>query len=539
MATPRALFAETFAGRTLQLLSGGKLFATPAPQIPTKEVLERRPTINRTMSRRSVQSDNSTQAEIAEKGAIAELVDWNGPDDPDNPHNWSLATRVFITALICILTFSIYIGSAIYATGVIGISEQFHVSHTVAVLGLSLFVFGYGLGPMVLAPFAEAPPIGRMPVYIITHLIFLFLNFGVVYAKNIGMLLAFRFLTGFFGSPVLALGGSSLADVWSPKKVTYAIGIWGNFAICGPVIGPLVSGFAVQAKGWKWSIWELIWLNGFCAVLLILCLPETSAENILFRRAARLRKLTGEAKYRCAAEIEAEKLRPKDLVVMSLVRPFHLLFTQPILLAQNIYLGLIYALLYCWFEAFPLVFGGIYGFNLGQQGLAYLGILVGCLIFTPPYFYWVHKYINPYTNDDGTIKPEKRLPAAIVGSFFLPVCLFWFGWSARESVHWIMPIIGSVFFSIGGGALFNALLSYQSDAYPKVVGSVLAGNDFMRSAFGGAFPIFATQMFQNMGIDWGCSMLGFFAIAFIPIPILIYKYGERLRMASKFARHDI
>ncbi|EME84151.1 uncharacterized protein MYCFIDRAFT_135024 [Pseudocercospora fijiensis CIRAD86] len=491
------------------------------------------------MSRRSVNSDISTLAEIAEKGATAELVDWNGPDDPDNPHNWSLVTRVFITALICILTFSIYIGSAIYATGIIGISEKFNVSHTVATLGLSMFVFGYGLGPMILAPFAEAPPIGRMPVYIITHLAFLFLNFGVVYAKNIGMLLAFRFLTGFFGSPVLALGGSTLADVWSPKKVTYAIGIWGNFAILGPVIGPLVAGFAVQAKGWKWSIWELIWLNAFCAVLLIFGLPETSGDNILLRRAARIRKMTGEAKYRCSAEIEAEKLNPKDLVVMSLVRPFQLLFSEPILLAQNTYLGLIYALLYCWFEAFPLVFGGIYGFDLGSQGLAYLGLLVGCVLFTPPYFYWIHKYINPHTNDDGTIKPEKRLPAAIVGSLFLPVCLFWFGWSSRQSIHWIMPIIGSVFFSVGAGLLFNALLSYQSDAYPKVVGSVLAGNDFMRAAFGGAFPIFATQMYKNMGIDWGCSMLGFLAIAFIPMPILIYKYGERLRMASKFARHDI
>lgn len=539
MATTRAFFAETFAGRAIQLLSGGKLLAPPPVTIPSKDILSRQSTINRTLSRRSYTSNDSTQDEIAEKGATAELVDWNGPDDPENPQNWSLPTRLFVTMLICILTFSIYIGSAIYTTGAEGVASQFDVSRTVAVIGLSLFVFGYGLGPMILAPFAEAPPIGRMPVYILTHLIFLFLNFGVVYAQNIGMLLAFRFLTGFFGSPVLALGGSSLADIWAPKKVTYAIGIWGNFAIMGPVIGPLVSGFAVQAKGWKWSIWELIWLNGFCAVLFILCLPETSADNILFRRAARLRKQTGQESYRCTAELEAEKLRKKDIIIMSLCRPFQLLFTEPILLAQNAYLGLIYALLYCWFEAFPIVFGQIYGFSLGLQGCAYLGILVGCLIFTPPYFFWIHKRITPNTNEDGSIQPEKRLPAAIVGSFFLPVCMFWFGWSARESIHWIMPIIGSAFFSIGAGLLFNALLSYQSDAYPKVVGSVLAGNDFMRSAFGGAFPIFATQMFDTLGIDWGCSLLGFLAIAFIPIPILIYRYGTRLRMASKFARHDI
>lgn len=48
---------------------------------------------------------------------------------------------------------------------------------------------------MFLAPLAEAPPIGRKPVYLITLLIFVLFNFAVVYAPNIATLLAFRFLT--------------------------------------------------------------------------------------------------------------------------------------------------------------------------------------------------------------------------------------------------------------------------------------------------------------------------------------------------------
>jgi MFS transporter, DHA1 family, multidrug resistance protein len=415
----------------------------------------------------------------------------------------------------------------------------------VSTLGLSLFVFGYGLGPMILAPFAEAPPIGRMPVYVLTHLIFIFLNFGVVYATNIGILLAFRFLTGFFGSPVLGIGGSSCADVWSAKKSPYAIGIWGVFALCGPVLGPLVAGFAVQAKGWHWSIWELIWLNGFTVVFVILALPETSADTILFRRAQQVRKMAGNPRYKSAAEIEVENTPFKKLFNSSLVRPFHLCFTEPILLVQNLYLGLVYAILYCWFEAFPLVFGGLYGFNLGQQGLAYLGILVGTAIFMPPYCLWIHRSIEPGIYPGSEMKPEKWLQAAIVGSLFLPVCMFWFGWSSRSSVHWIMPIIGSVWFSIGGGLLFNAILSYQSAAYPKVVGSILAGNDCMRAALGAGFPLFATAMFRNLGIgeknrpcyfvqssllraDWGCSLLGFLTVLFIAIPIRIYVYGKQI-----------
>lgn len=132
------------------------------------------------------------------------------------------------------------------------------------------------LGPMIFAPLAETPLFGRTMVYLPTHLAFILLNFGVVYASNIGMLLAFRFVTGFVGSPVLATGGASLADLWSPAKRAYAIGIWGLFAVGGPTMGPLVGGFAVQAKNWTWSIWELIWLNAVCFVILVFCLPETS-----------------------------------------------------------------------------------------------------------------------------------------------------------------------------------------------------------------------------------------------------------------------
>jgi MFS transporter, DHA1 family, multidrug resistance protein len=82
--------------------------------------------------------------------------------------------------------------------------------------------------------------------------VFVFFNFGVVYAKNFGMLLAFRFLTGFFGSPALATGGASIADMYAPRKQAYGIAFWGIGAVCGPTLGPLIGGFAAENKGWTW-----------------------------------------------------------------------------------------------------------------------------------------------------------------------------------------------------------------------------------------------------------------------------------------------
>ena len=229
--------------------------------------------------------------------------------------NWSVPKKVFVAFEICLLTFSVYIGSAIYSAGTESIVQDFGVSQTKATLGLSLFVAGYAIGPMLWAPMSEIPQVGRNPIYIGTLVVFVIFQVPTALAVNFAMLLCFRFLTGFIGSPVLATGGASLADIFSPKKRAYAIGIWGISAVCGPVLGPLVGGFAAQAEGWRWTIWELMWLCGCSLILFIFFLPETSANNILFRRTRRLRKLTGIESLRCQPEIMSEGMTGKEVTI--------------------------------------------------------------------------------------------------------------------------------------------------------------------------------------------------------------------------------
>ena len=84
-----------------------------------------------------------------EKGRDVNIVGWFGDDDPENPMNWSLFKKVFATAEICLLTTSVYIGSAIYSAGTESVSMTFDVSEVAATLGLTLFVAGYGVGPML------------------------------------------------------------------------------------------------------------------------------------------------------------------------------------------------------------------------------------------------------------------------------------------------------------------------------------------------------------------------------------------------------
>lgn len=279
----------------------------------------------------------------SEKGKDLHLVSWYGDNDPENPRNWSLFKKTFVTFEICLLTTSIYIGSSIYSSGEESVSETFGVSEVAATLGLTLFVAGYGLGPMLWSPMSEIPQVGRNPVYMSTLALFVAFQAPTALASNFGMLLAFRFLTGFFGSPVLATGGASLTDIWRPSKQAYAISIWGIAAVCGPTLGPVVGGFAVQygfirggfTASWTWPIWVLMWLSGFCLVFLFFFFPETSANNILVRRTRRLRKITGDDKLICEPELMAEQMTGRDIVMMALVRPLTLNFLEPMVGASS------------------------------------------------------------------------------------------------------------------------------------------------------------------------------------------------------------
>lgn len=100
-------------------------------------------------------------------------------------------------------------------------------------------------------------------------------------------------------------------------------------------------------------------------------------------------------------------------------------------------------------------------------------------------------------------------------------------------MHWIVPIIGTAWFSIGAFPLFNSILNYLPDAYPKHVASVMAGNDLFRSSFGAAFPLFAGAMYEKLGIGWASSTLALISIAFIPIPFVLYKVTRSIRSADR------
>jgi DHA1 family multidrug resistance protein-like MFS transporter len=343
---------------------------------------------------------------------------------------------------------------------------------------------------MLWSPLSEVPVVGRSSIFFYTLAVFVVLQLGVGFAPNIATFLVFRTLTGFFGSPCLATGAGTVTDMFAIDQILVYVCIWSSFGVLGPIFGPIIGGYVAPVKGWTWTIWIFTWLCTLVLASMFFLLPETSGSNILHARATRLRRLTANSRFRSQSELDAAHHTLKDHMLV-LARAFTLTFTEPIVLLMDLYTGLLYGVLFIWFESFPLVFGGIYGFDTGQQGLVFLGIFVGAGITAPLLIWWLRAHIVPRITDPAfPFTPEMLLPPAFAGCVAFPVCLFWYGWTARASIHWIVPVVGTGFFGVGIVTLFNSVFNYLAFSYPAESASIFAGNALFRAAFGASFPLF-------------------------------------------------
>ncbi|KAF2143070.1 uncharacterized protein K452DRAFT_225726 [Aplosporella prunicola CBS 121167] len=463
------------------------------------------------------------------------LVDWYLTDDQENPQNWSAKKKAFVALQICLYTLAVYMGSAIYTPSELGVMRAFNVTLQDAFLGLSMYVLAYGIGPLLWSPLSEIPSIGRNPPYLITFGIFVVLIVPTALAPNFDTLIAMRFLLGWFGSPCLATGGASLGDMYSLIHLPYVLCMWALAATSGPALGPLISGFSVAAKNWRWSQWEMLWLAGPIWILLFLCLPETNPSTVLLRRAARLRKATGNKNLKSQSEIDQAHLSPREIIVDALWRPLQLILQDPSIAFTALYIALVYAIFYTFFESFPLVYERMYGFNVGQMGISFLSITVGVIIAISSYWSYLYFYATPRLLTKGLGLPEQRLLPALLACVLCPIGLFMFAWLARPSIHWIAPTIGVGIFTIGVFLVIQCIFLYLPLSYPQYAASLFAGNDFARSTLAAGAVHFATPMFDGLGVDGGVSLLAGLTLVCCVGVWALWWWGPQLRARSRFA----
>lgn len=540
---------DSFWGRLIYHLSGHKYFThkeeRPDYVIPEKYLVECKTSFESNESlieknEREVKDNSSSSKVIGNDYEDLIIVDWDGPDDPENPYNWPFYHRIFIVFQIGFLTLSVYIGSAIYTPGIEDIEREFGIGRVLSTLPLTMFVIGYGIGPMVLSPLSENVIFGRTSIYAISLFIFFILQIPTALSKDIASLCVLRFIAGFFASPALATGGASVGDVISLPYIPVGIATWSIAAVCGPSLGPLIGAVFVQLVNWRWTFWFLLIISGCCLLCLSFLLPETHQSTLLHRKALRLRKLTGNNKITSTGEIANKKLTRRELAIDILWRPVEISLFEPVVLLINIYLALVYSIMYLWFEAFPIVFYNTYHFNMIEMGVCYVGIMIGIILGAIVYVPIINIQFTQKMLKGEPVLPEVFLPMAIYGSIAMPIGVFIFGWSASPECHWIGPIIGASIFSIGAFTVFQTLSNYLSMSFWRYIASVFASNTLFRSATAGALPLVGAPLFENLGserfpVGWGCSILGFICVGMIAIPVTFYIIGPKIRAKSKYA----
>nr|CAD11985.1 SCR1 protein [Schwanniomyces occidentalis] len=539
---------DSFWGRFAYMLSGHKLFKHKEEMgdyvIPPKYRGEishiEGDSLAETKEQAEMVRDDSVSSSSVSKNDDLIIVDWDGEDDPDNPYNWPLYQKVFLLFEVGFLTVSVYMGAAIYTPGIDKIMEQFNVGNTLATLPLALFVIGYGLGPMVLSPMTETAAIGRTSVYIITLFLFFILQIPTALSKNIASLCILRFISGFFASPALATGGATIGDVISMPYMPVGLASWAVGAVCGPSFGPLFGSVLTVKGGWRWTFWFMATISGICFLFLGLFLPETYGKTLLYRKAKRLRALTGNKNITSEGEIEMKKMTLNELAIDTLWRPIEITLIEPVVLLINIYIALVYSVMYLWFEAFPIVFLEVHHFTLVEMGVTYVSIMLGILFGATVYIPTIYRQFTKKLLNGIPVAPEVFLPSAIVGSILMPIGIFIFGWTASPDIHWIAPTIGAAIFALGAFIIFQTLFNYLGSSFWRYLASVFAGNALFRSVIAGCFPLFGRALFNNLStpkypVAWGSSILGFISVGMISIPVFFFLNGPKLRARSRYA----
>ncbi|GFZ44350.1 hypothetical protein JCM24511_02072 [Saitozyma sp. JCM 24511] len=375
-------------------------------------------------------------------------------NDLENPRAWGSWKKWMINMVAASTMMTGTFSVSAYASGISGMTEEFHASTEVLVAGQTLFLVG------------------------------------------LATVLVCRFFAGLAAAAGQTLIPAQISSLWPPHELAVPFTTAAIAPFLGPSLGPLLGGYVVQYGGsWRNIDW--------------LAVPETFPPFILRRRAAKLQQAHGQT-YVSVFDQNGRKSMREELST-HLKRPIKYLFTEPIVLIMTLYISFLYGILNLFFEAFPFIYSIERKWSR-NAGLPFLALIVGfacaaviTLVLSKPYVTALKR--------DGKPTPELRLIFAMISAILSS--LFWIGWSGPPGTSWAAPVIAGGVFGFGQIGLQMSTYTYLSDVYGMTVGAVFA-------AANGAFPLFATQMYKNLGVSWASSTLGFILVAFAPAPFLIY-----------------
>jgi DHA1 family multidrug resistance protein-like MFS transporter len=456
------------------------------------------------------------------------LVLWDGDDDPANPINWPMKRKICFSISACTFVIATSFSSSIFGPAIVTTANDYAVARQVMSLGITLHILGFAFGPLVFGPMSEVA--GRtIPLWTGLFGLALF-QIPEAVAANAQTILVCRFFEGFFGSAIYAVVSGTFVDIWPPISRGVGLGLSAMCINLGSTFAPIIGAYATDHLNWRWTAWLTLIYIGLTGFFGLLIIRETFEPVLLARKAKRLRAETQNPLLH--TKFDKTPIDIKTLVHKYATKPIRMFVQEPILVFCTIYLTLVYGILYLSYQAIPFSFRNR-GWSPTISYLPFvavtLGIITAWFIFSLFTLTWYKKrwLINR------AAEPEDRLPPMILGAVILPPALFWLGWS--QDTHWASQVIAAFFVGLALLLIFISGIVFVVDTYLVHSNSAMSIHIVVRSIVASSFPLFAGPMFEGLGTAWACSALGFVCLAMVPVPIIFFKYGKKIRGWSRFS----
>lgn len=452
--------------------------------------------------------------------------------ETEKPINWNVPKKLTHTLAYGFTTLTAQFGASALSASAPSIQANYHVGREVTTLIFSIYVIGQAVGPIIFAPLSEVA--GRKIGVFIPCFISGVILCSAANTSNVWALLVYRFIAGAFSAAPIVSSGGALGDLWKAESRAAALALYavaiGLGSTCSTIFGALLD--TTGSFGWRWTFWLCGLLQMSMSAVNFIFLTESFAPVLERRKAKKLRLETDV--WALHADLDAWRLTVDEFLRVHCMRPI-LMFITPILFVLVLYASFTYGLMFIAITSVGELFQEYHHFSPVVSYLPLLGFFFGfssgCVINVLFSFH----YINyPKHHNGEKPPPEERLWAMMCAGWLLPAGLFIYGWTMRGDIHWIVPTLGLFLMGAGVCVVFQGSLVYIVDCYTKFAASGIAANTFVRSLFGGVFPLFALQMYDTLKPGWATSILGFVAVLLWPFCFIFYVHGHRLREINPY-----
>ncbi|GKT47971.1 putative efflux pump mfs2 [Colletotrichum spaethianum] len=452
------------------------------------------------------------------------LITFARPYDAENPLDWPAGRKWMVTDVLSATGFNRIMVSTIMAPALTNIAAELHMTSTESAMALSIYLLATAFGPLIIGPMSEI--YGRQVVLHASSVWFLIWNVLCGFAATKGTLIAARFLAGFGASAIYSLGGGVLGDVWRPEQRGQSLGVYLLIPLLGAAVGPIIGGFIAARTTWRWMFWSTSIFQAAMIFVSFFSFPESYGALVLRRRAARLRRETGDSRYYTASQRLDAGRSTSAVVGRALTRPLRLLLFHPIIQVSAVLSGFNYGIMYVTLSTFSDLWKGQYGQSVEISGLHYiacsLGELIGSQVGGPMMDHLYKRRRQP--------TPESRVMLMFFGIVPAWIGVLVYGWTAEYRLHWLVVDIGVVVMMFGMQLSGMPLTAYVIDTYGEHTSSAMAATQFVKSLTAFLFPLFAPSMYRALGYGWANSVMALAGVIIsFPLPVFIWTYGARLR----------